>query len=337
MEKLNIGVLGVSNHFLKRVLLPLKETKHCSVLGIASRDKNRAAETAEKFNIPKAYSSYSELLSDSGIDVVYIPLPNHMHCEWIKKSVDAGKHVLCEKPLCLNAEEAKRVTQYAKNKGVKLMEAFMYKFHPLWIHVINIVQTNQIGKITYIHTSFSYNNPSKTNIRNIKEYGGGAMMDIGCYAVSVPRFILNKEPEKVVSLISRHPEFDTDTLSSAIIDFGDARATFSVGTMSESNQTVEIVGTSGKISIPLPFNTFVDVRSSITITNNIGERIVEFEPADQYGIMFDAFANAVINNQPAPVPVSDAVNNQKVVDAILRSGETNNWELIKSAVDSATI
>ncbi len=326
MKKLKIGVLGVSNHFQKRVLLPLKETKYCSVYGIASRNGDKSLKAAKQHQIPMSYSSYNSLLSDSDIDAVYIPLPNHMHAEWIKKAVDSGKPVLCEKPLCLSADEANKVAQYAKDKEVKLMEAFMYKFHPLWIHVKNIIQTNQIGKVTYIHTSFSYNNPSKSNIRNIKEYGGGAMMDIGCYAVSVPRFLLDKEPDRVVSAITRHPDFDTDMLSSAIIDFGDAKVTFSVGTLSESNQYVEIVGTSGKISIPLPFNTFVDVNSSISITNNIGKRIVEFEPADQYGIMFDAFANAVINNRPFPVPIDDAVNNQKVVDAVFKSAKSNSWE-----------
>jgi predicted dehydrogenase len=204
----------------------------------------------------------------------------------------------------------------------------MYKFHPLWQHVKDIVRTNQIGKITYIHTSFSYNNPSKTNIRNIKEYGGGAMMDIGCYAVSVPRFILDAEPNRVVSMISVHPEFGTDMLSSAIMDFGGTRATFSVGTLSESNQRVDIVGTAGKISIPLPFNTFVDVSSSVTVINNIGERVVTFEAVDQYGLMFDAFADAVLNGKIMPVDIEDAVKNQKAVDAVFRSGESEKWEKV---------
>ena len=328
MKKLKVGILGVSNHFLKRVLLPLKETENCFSYGIASRDKEKASVIADRFNIPKAYTTYDDLLSDPDVDIVYIPLPNHLHAGWIKKAADAGKPVLCEKPLCLSAPEAEEAVRYAEDKGVKLMEAFMYKFHPLWIHVKNIVQTNQIGSITYIHTSFSYNNPSKTNIRNIKEFGGGAMMDIGCYAVSVPRFILDLEPVRVVSLVNRHPEFDTDMLSSAIIDFGRARATFSVGTLSGSNQGVEIVGTSGKIFIPVPFNTFVDVKSKVKITNNIGERIVEFDPVDQYGVMFDAFAYAVMNDLPVPFPAYDAVNNQKVVDAIFRSEKSERWEAI---------
>ena len=326
MKKLKIGVLGVSNHFVKRIVLPLQKTQNCYIYGIASRNEEKAASASKQFNIPKYYNSYEELLSDDDIDMVFIPLPNHLHAEWIKKSADAGKHILCEKPLCLNAGEAEDAISYAEKKGVKLMEAFMYKFHPLWVHVKDIIRTNQIGKITYIHTSFSYNNPSRTNIRNIKEYGGGAMMDIGCYAVSVPRFVLDSEPEKVVSLISEHPDFGTDMLSTAIMDFGGARATFSVGTTSESHQRVEITGTAGKISIPVPFNTFVDVKSSITITNNIGTRTVEFEPADQYGIMFDSFANAVIRDKEVPASIDDAIKNQKVVDAVFRSAGTLNWE-----------
>ena len=326
MKKLKIGVLGVSNHFVKRIVLPLQKTQNCYIYGIASRNEEKAAFASKQFNIPKYYNSYDELLSDDDIDMVFIPLPNHLHAEWIKKSAEARKHILCEKPLCLNAGEAEEAIAYAEKKGVKLMEAFMYKFHPLWVHVKDIVRTNQIGKITYLHTSFSYNNPSRTNIRNIKEYGGGAMMDIGCYAVSVPRFILDSEPVKVVSLISEHPEFGTDMLSTAIMDFGGARATFSVGTTSEPHQRVEITGTAGKISIPVPFNTFVDVKSSITITNNIGTRAVEFKPADQYGIMFDAFADAVIRDKEVPVSIDDAIKNQKVVDAVFRSAGTMNWE-----------
>ncbi len=328
MEKLKVGVLGVSNHLIKRIILPLQETDNCFIYGIASRNPEKALSASKQYNIPKSYGSYEELLSDKDIDIVYIPLPNHMHAEWIKKSADAGKHVLCEKPLCMDANEAEDAIAYAGNKGIKLMEAFMYKFHPLWIHVKNIIDTKQIGEVTYIHISFSYNNPSKTNIRNIKEYGGGAMMDIGCYAVSVPRFLLSKEPEKTVSLINRHSDFGTDILSSAIMDFGTARAIFTVGTLSEAHQKVEITGTAGKITVPLPFNTFVDVRSTITITNSIGERTVEFDPVDQYGLMFDAFAKAVISNEPVPVNVSDALFNQKVVDAVFRSGNSGSWEIV---------
>ncbi len=329
LNNLKIGVLGVSNHLIKRIILPLQETSDCYIHGIASRSQEKARTASEKYNIPKYYTSYEELIADEDIDAIYIPLPNHLHAEWIKRSADAGKHILCEKPLCMNAEEAEKVISYVDKKGVKLMEAFMYKFHPLWVHVKNIIDTKQIGDITYIHTSFSYNNPSKTNIRNIKEYGGGAMMDIGCYAVSVPRFLLDKEPAKAVSLISRHPDFGTDVLSSAIMDFGEARATFTVGTLSNAHQRVEITGTTGKITIPVPFNTYVDVRSTITITNNIGERTVEFAPVDQYGIMFDKFAKAVINDKPVPVNIKDALFNQKVVDAILLSDETGAWEAIQ--------
>jgi len=328
MKKLKIGVLGVSNHFVKRIVLPLQETRYCYIHGIASRDAGKALSASKKYNIPKSYGSYEELLADKDVDAVYIPLPNHMHAEWIRKSADAGKHVLCEKPLSMNADEAGQAVVHTEEKGVRLMEAFMYKFHPMWQHVKDIVRTNQIGKVTNINVSFFYNNPSKNNIRNIKDYGGGAMMDIGCYAVSVPRFVLDSEPSRVVSLITFHPEFGTDMLSSAIMDFGDVRATFSVGTLSEANQRVEITGTSGKISIPLPFNTFVDVKSSVIVSNNIGERIVEFPAVDQYGVMFDAFAKAVLTDEKLPVSIDDAVKNQKVVDAIFRSGMSEKWEAV---------
>lgn len=325
MKKLKIGILGTSNHYLKRIVLPLKDTQFCESYAIGSRNIDKAADVAREFDIPLWYGSYDAVLEDDNVDMIYIPLPNHLHKEWVKKSIKAGKPVLCEKPLGMNTEEAKEMIKMAQDAGVRLMEGFMYMFHPMWQHARDIVCTNQIGDIQYIHTSFSYNNPSPSNIRNIPEYGGGALMDIGCYAISVPRFIFGREPVRVMALQTGHPAFGTDMHTSAIMDFDGPRATFTVSTTSQAFQKVDIVGTSGSITVHIPFNTYVDVPAKITVVDGIGSRDVEFPVSNAYGLMFDAFANAVIDGSSIPVPGVDAINNMKVVDAVRKSAETDGW------------
>ncbi|WP_462318708.1 Gfo/Idh/MocA family protein [Marinilabilia sp.] len=325
MNKLKIGILGTSNHFVKRIVLPLKETHYCESYAIGSRNIEKAKSLANEFGIPLWYGSYQAVIDDADVDIIYIPLPNHMHKEWVEKAIEAGKPVLCEKPLGMDTLETGEIIKKASDANVPLMEGFMYMFHPMWQHVRNIVRTKQIGSIQYIHTSFSYNNPAPSNIRNIPEYGGGALMDIGCYAISVPRFILGLEPERVMALQSKHPEFGTDMHSSAIMDFGGARATFTVSTTSQAFQKVDIVGSSGSITIHIPFNTYVDVPATISVTDGIGTRNVEFPVTNAYGLMFDAFAQAVIENKPMPVSGLDAINNMKVIDGVSKSAETEAW------------
>jgi len=327
--KLKIGVLGVSNHLIKRIILPLKNTQNCELFSVASRDIAKAKICCEKYGFKKYFGAYEELLEDKEINAVYIPLPNHMHLEWIEKAARAGKHILCEKPIALNEIDAVKCFEVAKANNVLLMEAFMYQFHPMWIHAKNMVDTKQIGNIQYIHTSFAYNNPDPKNIRNIITYGGGAIMDIGCYAISVPRFILGKEPEKVVSLIKKHPEFKTDYLSSAMMDFGKETASFTVSTLSEGNQKVEIVGASGVITVKVPFNTYVDTKAEITVSTPQGLREIDFEVCDQYGLMFEHFADCVVNNKKPGIAEADTVGNMRVIDALFRSAAEQSWISLK--------
>lgn len=326
MKPLNLGILSVSAHFIKRVLLPLRDIDNVNIYGIASRSLAKAQSAANQYAIPNAYGSYQELLDDPDIDFVYIPLPNHLHLEWIKKAADAGKHILCEKPITLNAAEARQAIDYARQKEVKIMEAFMYRFHPQWIRAKELIEVGEIGGITAINTFFSYNNPDPKNIRNILEYGGGGVMDIGCYAISVPRFFLGREPQKVVSTIVHDSEFKTDKLTSAILDFNGTHATFTVATKTYPYQKVVIHGSSGNITVEIPFNTFPDVPARITIDTKIGIREVEFSAADHYGLQFESFSEAVINDLPVPIDPEDAINNMKVIDAVFRSAKNGKWE-----------
>jgi len=328
MKKLRLGVLGVSNHFIKRIVLPAKQLTNIQLTSIASRSELKASKYAKAFDIPHYYGDYQQLLDSTDIDAVYIPLPNHLHGEWIRKAADAGKHILCEKPLSMNAHEAKAVVEYCQKKGVYLMEAFMYKYHPQWQKVRDIIRTNNIGKISFIHTSFSYNNPSPTNIRNIKAYGGGGLRDIGCYAISSARYLIEKEPIQVISQRVEHPDFKTDALSTAILDFGNCKATFTVSTNSNAFQKVDVIGTVGYITIHLPFNSYTDVPAKLTVVTAIGHREITIAPTDQYGLMLTGFANAILEQKPFSDIEDDAILNQKVIDAVINSAHTGRWETI---------
>lgn len=329
MKKIKFGILGVSNHFIKRIVLPLQNSSNCMPYAIASREIHKAEKAANAYNIPVVSESYDALINDPEVDAIYIPLPNHMHADWAIKAIKAGKPVLCEKPLALNTKQTQQMIEAAETHQIPLMEAFMFRFHPLWQHVKNVIKTKQIGEISYIHTAFSYNNSSPNNIRNIREYGGGGLMDIGCYAISAPRFLTDSEPKRVVSLMEMDDQFQTDVHASALMDFGHARASFQISTLSEPFQKVDIIGTAGSISIPIPFNTYVDTPSTITINTGQGSREVTFPVADAYGLMFEAFSDALINQRPMPVKMEDALHNMAVIDAINKSAKSKKWVDIK--------
>lgn len=326
MEKLRMGVLGCSFHYFKRVAVPLRESLLIEPYAIASRDGAKAASAAGEWGFPVSYASYEALLADPKVDFVYNPLPNHLHLEYIKKAADAGKHVLCEKPICLNAADAREAADYCRKKGVLLMEAFMYRFHPQWRRARDLVDCFDVGVVRTTHCAFSYNNKDPKNIRNVAAFGGGALLDIGCYAVSASRLLMGAEPARVVCQVERDPVFGTDILSSGILDFGGGRrATFTVGTQLFSAQRVDAYGTDGSLSVEVPFNMFGDVPGRLHVANGVGRRTVETEIADQYLLEFDAFAQALIDGKPAPTPIEDAVANMAVLDALSASAASGSW------------
>jgi predicted dehydrogenase len=294
----------------------------------SSRTAEKAKKAAQEFGIPFSYGSYEDLLKDDKIEAVFIPLPNHMHLEWIKKAADTGKHILCEKPLVMNAKEVAEAIEYTKKKGVMLMEAFMHRFHPQWQRARDLSFVGEIGMVQSVHTQFFYSLTDPKNIRNILDTGGGAVRDIGCYAVNVARFILGKEPIRVVSLLSRDKNFGTDILTSCILDFGSARSVFTVATQTYPFQRVDIHGSDGRITIRNPFNIFPDVPVRITVNNAVGKRDLDIGPADQYALEFEAFSKALREGKEVPTPPEDALNNQKVLDAIFRSEKSGNWEKV---------
>jgi len=323
------GVLSAARHFSYRIRPALKGSATTELAAIASRTLEKAERAAREMSIPKAYGSYEELLADPRIEAVYIPLPNHLHAEWVTKAADAGKHILCEKPFGVNAEETRQSIAHAQARGVLVMEAFMYRFHPQWRRVRELVAIGEIGAVRAVHALYSYLNTDPANIRNILAAGGGAIPDIGCYAVSSARFILGREPSRAISLVARDPVFKTDVLSSAILDFGDARALFTVATQARPAQGVEVLGTGGAIRVHLPFNAYSDIPQEVTVTTGLGARTIRFPVVDQYAVMFDEMSRAIRAGGPVPTDPRDAVDNMKVLDALFRSETSGAWEKVQ--------
>jgi len=329
MERLRMGVLGCSRHFALRIATPLKSSLLVEPYAIASRDAAKAKKFAKNWDFPVSYGSYDELLADPRVDFIYCPLPNHLHFQYIKKSADVSKPILCEKPICLNAKDAVLAAEYCKKRKVPLMEAFMYRFHPQWVRAAEIVKSGELGEVLSTSGVFSYTNKDGDNIRNKADCGGGAILDIGCYAVSSSRLLMGREPKRVAATLYRDPVFKTDILSSAILDFGDGRAsTFSVSTQMFPYQRVSAFGSSGSLSVKVPFNMFADVPGKLTVTSSIAKREVETEIADQYLLQFDAFAQALIEKADVPTPVSDAIANMAVLDAVFAAAASGNWEKV---------
>jgi predicted dehydrogenase len=326
MEPVRWGVLGVANIFAHRVLPPMQRLKVAELRAVASRSAQKAKQFAEERGIPGWYGSYEELLADPKVEAVYIPLPNHLHAPWIAKAASAGKHILCEKPLALNAAEAAACVEQARQGGVRLMEAFMYRFHPQWRRVWELARVGEVGALHEVHTFFAYTNTDAANIRNKADMGGGGLMDIGCYAVSVPRWLFGQEPRRVISLVRRDPKLEVDILASAILEFPSGRSVFTVGTQLYPGQRVELHGSEGIITVWLPFNIYPDVPVRVTVQTSIGERELYFEARDQYALEIEAFSLALRENRPVPTPPEDAVHNQKVLDALFRSEKSGRWE-----------
>ena len=332
MKKVVWGVLSTAKIGLQRVLPPMLKSELCDIRAIASRSEPAARKAAAALGIPTAYGSYEELLADPAIEAIYNPLPNHLHVPWTIKAAQAGKHVLCEKPVALTAAEAEQLREATRN--VLVMEAFMMRFHPQWLRARELVRSGAVGSLRAVQVLFSYFNQDAANIRNIAGIGGGALYDIGCYAIVSGRFLFESEPLRAVALIDRDAAFGTDRLSSALVDFGSGRhLDFTVSTQLVVYQRVQICGTKGRIEIQIPFNApqgaatrlFVDDGSAL---DGAGIRTETLPASDQYGLQGDAFSRAVRGEIELPYGVEDAVRNMRVIDALFRSEKSARWETV---------
>ena len=326
MAKLRWGILGTS-YFARNKMLPaLRHCRHVEVSAIASRSLEKAQAAAAQFGIVRAYGSYEALLADPALDVVYNPLPNHLHVPWSIKALEAGKHVLCEKPIALSVAEAQQLVNTAQRyPNLIVMEAFMYRFHPQWQRARQLVGEGSIGELRTIHSHFSYSNTDGGNIRNQVTSGGGGMMDIGCYCISLSRLLFDAEPQRVFGAIEYDAQFKTDRLASGILEFGRGTATFTCSTQLALYQRVQILGTTGRIEIEIPFNMPPDKPARLWLQRGTQTEEILVDPCNQFTLQADQFSLAVLNNTAVPTPLTDALNNMKVIEAVVESGKQAAW------------
>jgi predicted dehydrogenase len=326
MSKLRFGVLSTAKIGTDKVIPAMQAGQFTEVVAIASRDLERAQTAATQLDIPRAYGSYGELLADPEVDAIYNPLPNHLHVPWTIKALDAGKHVLCEKPIGLSVEEAQKLVTAAQDRApLKVMEAFMYRHHPQWKRAQEIVAAGGIGQLITVHSFFSYFNDDPQNIRNQADIGGGGLMDIGCYCISLARLMFAAEPIRVCGLIDYDSQLNIDCLASGILEFPTGTATFTCSTQLTPYQRVNIFGTLGRIEIEIPFNAPSD--QPCKMWHERDEQIEEIMLAtcDQYTQQGDLFARAVYDDTPVPTPLNDALANMRVIDSLLESGKQGGW------------
>ena len=322
MSNLRWGILSTAN-IGRKVIPGIAAADRCTVVAVASRDFERGRAFAGELHIPRVYSSYEALLADPEVDAVYIPLPNHLHLPWTLAAIRAGKHVLCEKPLATSSADAETMLRAAEDGGVRRMEAFMYRLHPSWLAVRELLAAGRIGRLIAVQSWFSFYNDDPGNIRNIREFGGGALFDIGCYTINLSRMLFGSEPRRVEGSVVRDPASGVDVSAAGLLEFETGAATFACSMRAENDQRVHIYGTDGRISIEIPFNIPPDLPTRILLTAggdppvNPSTETITFAPADAYACEAAAFAAAVLNGGPLPTPIDDAVGNLRVIERLL--------------------
>jgi predicted dehydrogenase len=332
-KKVRWGVLGVAGIAVKKVIPAMQLGELSEIAAIASRDLSKAQEAAKMLGIAKAYGSYEALLADPEIDAIYNPLPNHMHVEWSIRAAEAGKAVLCEKPIGLTVAEAEELLAAEKRTGVVMGEAFMVRTHPQWLRTRELAQSGEIGELRAISGFFSYYNVNPANIRNIPAYGGGALMDIGCYPIFTSRMVTGEEPRRVLGLVERDAVMKTDRLTSAILEFPSCQAIFTCSTQLVPYQRMQFLGTKARVEVEIPFNAPPDRPCRLFVDNGSdlfggGIRQEEFPVCDQYTIQGEVFSKAVLGLGPVAVTIADSVRNMAVIEGLFRSAECGGWELL---------
>jgi len=326
VDKVRWGILSTANIAVEKVIPAMQRSPWCEIAAIASRDLSKARKAADELRISKAYGSYEELLADDTIEVIYNPLPNHLHVPWTLKAAEAGKHSLCEKPIALNAAEARTLIDARDRYGVRIQEAFMVRTHPQWLETRRLIQMGRIGTLRSITGFFSYFNSDPANIRNQLELGGGALMDIGCYPITISRWLYETEPRRVLGSIERDAESRTDVLTTAVLDFPHGHSTFTCSTRLGPYQRMIFHGTDGRIEVIIPFNAPNDRPTQIILD----DETIEIPVCDQYEIQGTLFSQALRENKEQPIPLEDAINNMAVIDAVFQSAANNQWESCKS-------
>jgi predicted dehydrogenase len=331
MRKVRWGVLGVAGIATRRVIPAMQQGERSEVVGIASRDRSKAEAAARELGIPKAYGSYEEMLADPEIEAVYNPLPNHLHVPMSIAAAEAGKHVLCEKPIGLDKPDALKLLAARDRTGVTIGEAFMVAVHPQWARTLELARSGRIGELRYAVGAFGYYKDDFTNIRFVREWGGGSILDVGCYPIKTSRMVFGEEPVRVSATVARREGDGVDILASAILEFPSGHCVFSCGMMVAGNQSMTFHGTKGRIEIEVPYNAQPGGTSRIRIDDGRdpfggGQVVEEFAACDQYTLQGDAFSRAIQEGTAPPVPLEDSVKNMAAIDAVFRAAASGRWE-----------
>jgi predicted dehydrogenase len=329
--KVRWGVLGVAKIATHQVIPAMQAGVWAQVDAIASREASKARHAAAPLGIPKAYGSYQALLEDPDIEAIYNPLPNHLHVPWTIKALEAGKHVLCEKPIGLSVAEARTLIAARDRTGRLVQEAFMVRTHPQWIKARDLARSGRIGELRSILGYFSYFNRDAANIRNVAEYGGGALMDIGCYLIHTSRMIFEREPARAIGLVERDRDFGVDYLTSLMLDFDGGHSVGTCSTQAVAYQRMQLVGSTGRIEIEIPFNAPPDRPCRIFVDDGRdlfggGVETIEIPAVNQYTLQGDLFSRAIREGGRVAYPLEDTIANMRVIEAVFRSARTAKWE-----------
>jgi predicted dehydrogenase len=330
-EPVRWGILGAANIALHKVIPALQASTHTHVVAIASRDLQKASAAASAFGIPRAYGSYEELIADPDVEAIYNPLPNHLHVPWSIKAAEAGKHVLCEKPLSLSAAEGRQLLAVRDRMGVQIAEAFMVRTHPQWAAVRELIAEGRIGELRLVVGHFSYFRRDPADIRSRPDWGGGALMDIGCYPITLSRWLFGEEPTKVIAMLERDPDMHIDRLASGLLQFPSGQGSFTCAGQLVSHQRMQMFGTEGRIAVEIPFNAPADRECRIFVDDGskfagASAETITLPAVDQYRLQGERFSEAVRGIGTVPVTLEDAIGNMAVLDALFRSATTGRWE-----------
>ena len=334
MKKINWGIISSAKIAREHLIPAIQKSKNSTVYGLASRNKNTALKVSKAHKIPNSYDSYKKMFKDENIQVVYNPLPNHLHLSSTIEACKNKKHVLLEKPIALSSKDVDKLMKVAKENKVIVKEAFMVRYHPQWLWAKKYIKQGNIGEVKSILTSFSFYSDDPKNIRNSypQSQGGGSIYDLGCYPVVISRFLLDKEPKRVVSTSLIHKKFKVDTVSSAILDFGGVFSTFNCSTQSALKQQVIISGTKKTIVIENPFNpdgqaTNILIYKGSSIFRKDNE-VKVIPKSNHYTNLVEAFSDHLIKKTKIDYGLTDAKKNMKVLDALFKSAKNKKWEKV---------
>ena len=336
-SRFSFGVLSTAKIAREKVVPEMMRSRLVEVAAIASRREDTARKTARELGIEKAYGSYEQLLADPEIDAIYNPLPNHLHVPWSVKAAEAGKHVLCEKPIAPTRDEALPLIEAAERYGVLIQEAFMVVTHPQWLTVKEWIEAGKIGELRAIQGVFSYFNADPDNIRNRADIGGGGLLDIGCYPIAISRFVTGREPVSVQAVFDFDADFRTDRLGSAVLQFSaedgfPLQSSFVFSTQMTPFQRMSFYGTTGRrLEVTLPFNPPPDIATEIwfddastaPIASPIRHRL---ECCGQYQLAAEAFARAARGQTPPAISLDWSLANMAVIDAAFRAARSQKSE-----------